>query len=381
MEPRNVLFIYWGRRGAIGRLTLDICRAALADRRVNPVVSVSRATESFDAFDAVTDHVRPIETFSTPFDALLAVPRLLKIRKSLRQVLKSDDIAVAINMMWHVWSPIAAPVFRELGVPYFVVVHDAYSHPGDRPRMAMDFMLRDIARADGIITLSSHVTEQLVTRGVVPRKAIIELFHPEVEYPLATSRHRLPGAKLRLLFFGRIMRYKGLPLFVEMVEKLRASNVEVEAGVVGEGDLGSARGRLEALGAEIHNRWITESEIAPLLARFDVVVASHVEASQSGVVAVSLGSGVPVVATPVGALPVQITDGVNGLIAVAATSDALAATVRRLAADPSLMQRLRAGAREMRPARTASAFLDALIVELDKRWPNPVGGLLNSTDS
>jgi glycosyltransferase involved in cell wall biosynthesis len=370
MKPKNILFIYWGRRGAIGRLTLDICRAALADPRVNPIVSVSRATESFDEFAAVSAHVRPIETFSTPLDTIVAVPRLLRIRKLLRQVLKEDDIAVAINMMWHVWSPVSAPVFREFGIPYFVVVHDAYSHPGDRPRIAMDFMLRDIARADGVITLSAHVTKQLVTRGVVPQDAIIELFHPEVEYSSAISPDRSPAAKLRLLFFGRIMRYKGLPMFVETLEKLRESGIEVEAGVVGEGDLGSERGRLEALGAEIHNRWIGEGEIGALLARFDVVVASHVEASQSGVVAVSLGSGVPVVVTPVGGLRLQVADGINGLVADAATSDALAAAIGRLAADSSLVGRLREGARKMRPARSASAFLDAMIVQLDKRCPS-----------
>jgi glycosyltransferase involved in cell wall biosynthesis len=164
------------------------------------------------------------------------------------------------------------------------------------------------------------------------------------------------------------MRYKGLSLFVDALERLRASGIEFEAGVFGEGNLGPERDRLEKLGAEIQNRWITENEIGPILSRFDVVVASHVEASQSGVVAVSLGSGVPVVVTPVGGLPLQIANGINGLVASAATSEALAAAIGRLAEDPTLTERLREGACKMSSAQSAGAFLNRLVDEFDERW-------------
>jgi glycosyltransferase involved in cell wall biosynthesis len=259
-------------------------------------------------------------------------------------------------------------MFRQAGVPYFVIVHDAQSHPGDKPDIAVKFMLRDVARATGLITLSPHVTDRLVARGVAPRRAIIELFHPEIPYESRRSAGGRAAGKLRLLFFGRIMRYKGLSLFVDTLETLRASGIEFEAGVFGEGNLGPERDRLDKLGAEIQNRWIGENEIGPILSRFDVVVASHVEASQSGVVAVSLGSGVPVVVTPIGGLPRQVADGINGLVAAAATSEALAAAIGRLAEDPTLTERLREGACKMRSAQSAGAFLNKLVDELDERW-------------
>jgi glycosyltransferase involved in cell wall biosynthesis len=367
MKPRNILFVYWGRRGAIGRMTLGICRAAIDHPKVRPIISLSRTMEAFADFAGVEQYVRPVDTFSRPSDALKVFPRILKVRESLREILRSEDIAVVINVMWHIWSPVAAAIIRRAGVPYFVIVHDAQSHPGDKPDIVVNFMLRDVARATGLITLSPHVTDRLVARGVAPRRAIIELFHPEIPYVSHGPGRRLPG-KLRLLFLGRIMRYKGLSLFVDALERLRASGIAFEAGVFGEGNLGPERDRLENLGAEIQNRWIAENEIGPILSRFDVVVASHVEASQSGVVAVSLGSGVPVVVTPVGGLPLQIADGINGIVAEAATSEALAAAIARLAEDPALIERLRDGACKMRSAQSAGAFLDRLVDELDGRW-------------
>ena len=67
---------------------------------------------------------------------------------------------------------------------------------------------------------------------------------------------------------GRIMPYKGLPLFLDAVELLREQNVPVEIGIFGEGPLGASADRLEKLGAEVGNHWLTEAEIASVLPRF-----------------------------------------------------------------------------------------------------------------
>ena len=51
----------------------------------------------------------------------------------------------------------------------------------------------------------------------------------------------------------------------------------------------------------------------PFLSQYDCMVLSNIEASQSGVVALAHGFGMPVVATPVGGLTEQIKDRHSGL--------------------------------------------------------------------
>jgi glycosyltransferase involved in cell wall biosynthesis len=83
------------------------------------------------------------------------------------------------------------------------------------------------------------------------------LFHPDLHYESSSSvRRRAVGDPLRLLFFGRILKYKGLPLLIDAVEKLRAEGVPVHLGVAGTGNIRHERSRLEALQAEVVNRWI-----------------------------------------------------------------------------------------------------------------------------
>jgi glycosyltransferase involved in cell wall biosynthesis len=137
------------------------------------------------------------------------------------------------------------------------------------------------------------------------------------------------------------MPYKGLSLFVEMVELLRTAGLDIRCGVFGEGSLGAMSARLEGIKAEVINRWLDEDEIATILGRHDVLVASHIEASQSGVVAAALGAGLPVVATHVGGLSEQIVDGITGVIAQDISAKALADAVQRLFFTPGLYGSIR----------------------------------------
>jgi glycosyltransferase involved in cell wall biosynthesis len=158
-----------------------------------------------------------------------------------------------------------------------------------------------------------------------------------------------------------MLPYKGLPIFVSAVEKIRAKGIPIEIGVFGEGHLGRERRRLEALGATIVNQWIAESEIDEIFARYDALVLSHIEASQSGVASVALGSGVPVVTTPVGGLTEQVIHEVNGLVADSVTADALAAQIFRLATQAGLYDRLSNMISQGLPQQSMRAFLKRLL--------------------
>ena len=166
---------------------------------------------------------------------------------------------------------------------------------------------------------------------------------------------------MRVLFLGRILPYKGLPLFVDAAELLRQRGIPVDIGVFGSGDLGAEASRLAKLGAEVVNRWIAEDEFAAILRRYDVVVLSHTEASQSGIVAAAFGAGLPVIVTPVGGLAGQVSPGVNGLIAAGVTPDAVAAAIAQLVEDGEMLRRLQNGVRATAQSRSMESFRDALL--------------------
>lgn len=358
------MFVYWGRRGALSQFTLEAARVALADTRYKAFLSVSRQNECFEEFAALGPAVMPVDTFESDIGGIMQAWRIRRLRRRIVQRIKAEKIDAVIDLMPHVWSSFVAPAIKAAGARYIAVIHDAGTHPGDYRSFLAWWSLQRAARsADLILTLSGAVAGRIEANGIVPYNKILTLFHPDLDYSGRQLRQApAPGKPIRLLFFGRIMRYKGLPMFLDAVELLRADGVPVEIGVFGEGQLGSSAARLQALGAEVVNRWLSAAEIGDVLRRYHAVVLSHTEASQSGVAATAFGAGLPVVATPVGGLIEQVRDGVNGVLAERADAQALKEAFVRLLGNPQLYRTVCKNLATRDAERSMATFVERCVV-------------------
>jgi len=303
----------------------------------------------------------PVDTFQTGVGAL-ALWRVQRLRARLLKRLVADRTQLVVTLMPHVWDPLVSPLIRQAGVRHAVVIHDAEPHPGDPHAYLHRWLLREAGTCDLVCTLSAAVADRLAADALVPKSKIVTLFHPDLLYGPRTAPQPLePGQEFRLLFLGRILPYKGLPVLVDAVRQLRGRGIPVKLGVFGEGPLGSLADELRSLGAEIINRWLDDAEIAALLARFHVVMLPHTAASQSGVAATAFGSGLPVIATPVGGLTEQVIDHVNGLIAERSDAESLASAIEHLYRTPALYRSMCDHIQGARASRSMQRFLADII--------------------
>jgi glycosyltransferase involved in cell wall biosynthesis len=83
--------------------------------------------------------------------------------------------------------------------------------------------------------------------------------------------------------------------------------------------------------------------VTSIFSKSDIVVAPYREASQSGVAALALATGTPLVATTVGAMPDMLRHEENCLLVPPNDPLALAAALQRLLDDRPLRERIRAG--------------------------------------
>jgi glycosyltransferase involved in cell wall biosynthesis len=328
-HPAHLVFLYLGRRG-LGRFTLELARNITELTHVRATFCVSRQNEIFSKFEGLGCRVLPVDTFEGAGGALVRGYRVRCLYRSVLDELMNQGSAGVVTLMPHIWTPLFAPLLRRHGFRYLTVIHDAYPHPGDPTSLINGWALRDALNADPVVTLSRSVADALAEVRAVPRERLVPLFHPDLSFgasPGGIGSVASTGVArpFRILFFGRILAYKGLPALVEAVEMLRAEGLPVELGVFGDGLLGPLRGRLEALGAEVENRWIADHEVAGIFLRYHAVALSHNECSQSGVAAVALGAGLPVVGAGVGGLVEQVKDGATGVLAEGSDPASLAA--------------------------------------------------------
>jgi glycosyltransferase involved in cell wall biosynthesis len=231
-----------------------------------------------------------------------------------------------------------------------LTVHDPSPHSGEEVRSlsTLRHMIgRRLLRAncDAAVTHGSALATALAV--AVPRLQgrIVSVPHG----PLGNGAIAGPWEPGCLLFFGRIQKYKGLRYLVAALEQLQRQGLALKLVVAGRGeDLEPNRAALARLpGVEIHERYIAESEVPGLFARAQLVVLPYTDGTQSGVAALALGYGRPVVASAVGAVGEMVVDGDNGLLVPPCDVPALAAAIRRLVEDQDLARRMARRSREL----------------------------------
>jgi glycosyltransferase involved in cell wall biosynthesis len=359
---RHVTFLYLGRRG-LSRFALELAQAVAEMPDVQATFCISRQNEIYREFARTGCRLLPADTFETAAGALSRGYRARTLHRNLLGELTRQRSAGVVTLMPHIWTPLVAPHIRRNGFRYLTIIHDAHSHPGDPTGLLNGWTLRDALSADPVVTLSRAVTDELCSTGAVPGDKLVTLFHPDLKFEAhaaAPARARAAGP-FRLLFFGRILPYKGLPALLDALELLRAEHFPVKLGVFGEGTLGPLRGRLAALGAEVENRWIADHEVRGIFSRYDAVALPHTECSQSGVAAAALGCGLPLVGSRVGGLAEQLRDGETGVVAGTADAAGLAAAIRRLASDRRLHAAIRSHIERSAWERSMRRFAERLV--------------------
>jgi glycosyltransferase involved in cell wall biosynthesis len=348
MPRPRVLIWYWGRKGGGPRYTLELARALAAREDISLRLSLSRQSELYDEFADLNVPRWDVDTYQSAREFSYRSLALLRLRQKFAGFVMSEQIELVFCTMEHLWNNAVTGVLRGAQIPYLLTVHDAMRHPGEG-NAVRDWLLRsDIKAADGVLTLTESVRQAVIAKYSFPAERTWTAPHGHFSYGGTTRVRELPlNRPLRLLFFGRILAYKGLDLLLEAIPLVRGAGCAVELEIWGDGNLQPYARQLAQLdGVRIENRWIKESEVPGVLARVDVSVLPYREASQSGIIPLMFAAGIPVVVTPIPGLLEQALDRRNAIVVREVSGTALAEGIVALLKDAALFRRLSGNAVE-----------------------------------
>jgi alpha-maltose-1-phosphate synthase len=242
-----------------------------------------------------------------------AAPAMVKIRRRL-----------------HTWQPHIVHVHENhdprllavtRGFRTIFTVHDPVEHLGARVFTRRDaWVTRQwLRRAQRIVVHAESLADELAEAVGPARIAVIPHGLWPLEQPL--SGPTTPA----VLLFGRLEQYKGVDVLIAAMHLVWRERPEVRLIVAGEGP--AAAVVPEHPRVTLIERYIRESEVQPLLSEASLVALPYTQASQSGVGALAIAAGVPVVVTDVGALRELAYDPT--FVARAADPPALAAAILR----------------------------------------------------
>jgi glycosyltransferase involved in cell wall biosynthesis len=210
------------------------------------------------------------------------------------------------------------------------------------------------------VAISAEVVDELTAAGIdpsrihgIPNAVDTSRFRP------ASAEHKwalrctlgLPQTAQVIVYTGRLVSYKGLPLLLEVWPGLLAAHPDALLLFVGTGglDIHACEAQLRAavrdqgLDNSVHFTGSVDNVVDFLQAADVFVFPTENDVFPSSVVE-AMACGLPLVTTPVGAIKEIIDDGRNGLLIAPRDGNALSRTLHRLLGDRELAARLGEGA-------------------------------------
>jgi D-inositol-3-phosphate glycosyltransferase len=198
---------------------------------------------------------------------------------------------------------------------------------------------------DHIFVHTESMKEQLARSFAIPGNKVTVIpfgvggMVPRSDLTPAEAKQRLGlrESDRAILFFGRIVRYKGLDLLVDAFERIAPRDLSYRLIIAGEPMRESAQ-HWEDLHRKIESspmreqvvqeiRYLADSEMETYFKAADVLALPYTQIFQSGVLFMSHSFGLPVIATDVGTFRNDILEGTNGYVCRPNDPDDLARTI------------------------------------------------------
>lgn len=145
----------------------------------------------------------------------------------------------------------------------------------------------------------------------------------------------------RVLFFGRLIEYKGIDILLNSLDAVLQKHPKMKLVLAGRGDLSSYQHLLIKYNnnIELHNEWILNEDIDKYFRYVDFVIAPYVDATQSGVVPLSYVFGKPVIVSNSGGLSEQVVEGETGVVVEKRNVQALSNAILEFYSDKTALKK------------------------------------------
>lgn len=347
----NYNYVRDGANQALNRLVEYLERCGATVRVYSPV----SGTPAF----APQGTLVPVRSLSLPgrgeYRLGLGLPRAVR-----------RDIRAFRPHLFHVsapdWTGTAAQRLADtLGVPTVASLHTRFEKYADfygarfvRPAMERH-LARFYARSDRVLVPTRAIAAEFEAAGLDGKVDLWgrgvdrALFDPARRSDAWRARHGISDESIALLFFGRLVREKGLADFADVCDRLHAAGVPIRPVVVGDGpERGWLTQRLPSARLTGH---LQGESLGQAVASADIFFNPSITEAFGNVTLEAMAAGLPTVSADVPSASALLAGGA-GLLYAPGDLDAAATNIARLASFYDM--RVRMGQR----ARRASAAYD-----------------------
>lgn len=261
-------------------------------------------------------------------------------RRDAIDVVLDDSNKVPFLLPWLTALPVVAQIHHLFGR---VLFHEA-AWPMALYVLAFESLMPSVYRRTRVLTGSASSRRELLAKGfgrvaIAPEGADLALYRPPAEAAKTGNK---------ILYVGRIKRYKGLDVILNAAARLKKDFPDLELQIAGSGDdVPRLKEMARGQGMEAWTHFlgfVSEAEKVELYGAARVVVNSSLKEGWGLTSIEANACGTPVVATDVPGLCDSVRNGETGFLVPFGDVAAFASALRRILGDPGLADSMRANA-------------------------------------
>lgn len=257
---------------------------------------------------------------------------------SVAKKIKEEKADLVIISWWH---PYFAPCYQGIcshlkNIPIAFLCHNVLPHE----RFVFDSVLAKNTLKRAAFSIVHSEGDRKDFLDMLPAIPVYKQVHPtynafkmkDMGRDEARAKLSLDETEPMILFFGYVRKYKGLDL---LIKAMSGSKVRPRLYIVG--DFGNDKEEYMSLIKEngiedtvcIKDGYVPDTEVEQYFAAADLCVCPYRSATQSGIVQIAYGFGLPVIVTRVGGLPEVVDDNRTGYVVEPEDTDALRSAIDR----------------------------------------------------
>ncbi|MBZ2166312.1 glycosyltransferase family 4 protein [Methanobacterium spitsbergense] len=253
--------------------------------------------------------------------------------KFIRSVYRENPDIIHFNEI-HLWAALFLPYLRKFKI--VTMIHDVNPHIGGR-MIDQKFAKRIYVKFSDCLLVHGKYAKKLIKTN----KKVYSIPHGDYSFFLNYSEDKIDEEKDTILFFGRIIDYKGLNYLIESVNYILNQKPEIKLIIAGSGNFDKYNHLIKNHeNFEIHNRFIKDEEVSSFFQRAKIVILPYIEGTQTGIIPIAYAFKKPVIATDVGSIPEVVENGKTGFIVPSKNSIALAEAIIKTLDDENLQKRM-----------------------------------------
>jgi glycosyltransferase involved in cell wall biosynthesis len=335
---KKIVILSLGRLGAGPVYTYEM--ASALSKQAELLVILSTYVENKDIWDkAVKDNqklqVKYVKTYQSEISFVLSFFNIFRFVRIVKMI-NSYDPDIVYSPMAHLWDPVIFPFIK--CKMKLKTIHDVELHKGENSIIARLFHFFSFKQADKYIILSQKYEQNLVDKGIDKQDIVII---PHACFSSYTDDSETTDSEFhnKILFFGRIIKYKGLDVLLQAMEIIVKSMPAIKLIIAGDGDISIYKKEMEVLhdNIELYNDWIPIEDVKIYMKKADILILPYIHASQSGVIPLAYSFSKPVIASDIGAISEQIQENETGFLVEPNNPVKLADAILKLMSSPALI--------------------------------------------